>query len=145
MYTFHKRTTPYPNLMVFDHPASDSTVSGRRRSNTPLQALTTLHDSVFVEAAQALAKRVQTEKPGNLHDQIVQAVRLAVGRVPTDAEITELQSLYNDLKASYASSAPQATQAVGSYLPTGVAPADAAAWVNTARAIMNLDEVITRE
>jgi hypothetical protein len=145
LYTFHKRTTPYPNLMVFDHPAADATISGRRRSNTPLQALTTLHDSVFFEAAQAFAKRVQTEKPGNLHDQIVDAVRLAVGRTPTDAEIAELTSLYNDLKASYASSSAQATQTVGSYLPTGVAAADAAAWVNTARVILNLDEVITRE
>jgi hypothetical protein len=145
LYTFHKRTTPYPNLMVFDHPASDATISGRRRSNTPLQALTTLHDTVFVEAAQALAKRVQSEKPGNLHDQIVLAMRLATGRSPTDAEVTEVQSLFNDLKASYTSSTQQANQIVGTYLPTGAAPADAAAWVNTARAILNLDEVITRE
>jgi hypothetical protein len=73
------------------------------------------------------------------------AVRLAVGRAPSDEELAELQSLYNDVKAAYASNAQQASQAVGTYLPTGVAPADAAAWVSTARAILNLDEAITRE
>ena len=61
MYTFFKRTAPYPNLMTFDCPDANTTIVERRTSNTPLMALTTLNNMVFVESAQALARRVLTE------------------------------------------------------------------------------------
>jgi hypothetical protein len=145
MYTLHKRVAPYPNLLAFDWPSASVTVNGRQRTNTPLQSLATLHGAQFVEAAQALAKRVQTDTPGNLHDQIVEAFRLAAARRPTDAEIAELTSLFTDEKASYASDSADATKAVGSFALNGVPTADAAAWVLVASTILNLDEVLNRE
>jgi Protein of unknown function (DUF1553)/Protein of unknown function (DUF1549)/Planctomycete cytochrome C len=145
LYTFHKRTAPHPNLQVFDRPAADVSVTGRGRSDTPLQALTTMHDVVFVEAAQALAKRVQSEKPGSLAEQITLAFRLAVTRAPTDEELAVLVALHDDSKAGYDASPDDAVKAVGDYLPDGVEAAEAAAWVVTARVILNLDEVLTVE
>jgi hypothetical protein len=145
LYTFHKRTSAYPNLQVFDWPEADVTVTGRRRSNTPLQALTTMHNTVFAEAAQAFARRIQTEKPGPVRDQIVWAFRLALARPPTDAELGLFQGLYDDARRLYEASPADAMKAVGTYLPAGAAPGAAAAWVATARVVLNLDELITRE
>jgi hypothetical protein len=64
MYTFFKRTSPHPNLLTFDCPDSNTTCIERNTSNTPLQALTTLNNEVFVEASQSLARLVLTETPG---------------------------------------------------------------------------------
>jgi hypothetical protein len=145
VYTLHKRLALYPNLAVFDWPAAAASTTGRLRTNTPLQALATLHSTLFVEAAQSLARRVQVDKPGNLRDQIVWGMRLATGRVPSEPEITELQTLFTDEKALYAADAAGAAKVVGTFMPTGVAAADAAAWVMTASTILNLDEVLNRE
>jgi hypothetical protein len=145
LYTFQKRTAPYPNLQVFDRPTGDQSVVGRERSNTPLQALTTMHDVVFVEAAQALARRVQVEKSGSVADRVTLAFRFAAGRAPSEAELGELGQLYEDSKRSYEQMPDEAVKAVGSYLPEGAVVSEAAAWVATARVILNLDEVVTRE
>jgi hypothetical protein len=146
LYTFHKRAIPYPNLSVFDWPAADASVNGRGASDTALQALTTLHAQQFVTAAQAFARRIQVDKVGAVvRDQLLYAWRLAVARTPTDAEITELQGLFNDSLTFYTMNAAQAAPALGAYAPAGVPAATAAAWVATARAILNTDEFITRE
>jgi hypothetical protein len=145
VYTFHKRLANYPNLSVFDWPTSLISTTGRQRSNTPLQALATLHDTQFVEAAQGLARRVQQDKPGNLRDQIIWAFRLATARSPSDVEEGKLEALFTKERTRYAADAPGATAVVGNFMPTGVAAADAAAWVVTASAILNLDEVLNRE
>ncbi len=145
VYTLHKRLALYPNLAVFDWPASAASTTGRLRTNTPLQSLATLHSTLFVEAGQALARRVQAENPGSLSEQLVWAMRLVVGRAPTDAELTVLQTLFADQKALYAADAAGAASVVGGFAPVGVPAADAAAWVMTASAILNLDEAINRE
>jgi len=145
MYTFYKRTLPYPNLQVFDQPSAYVSETGRGRSNTPLQALATMHDTVFVEAARALARRVQTAMPGNLRGQMVQAFRLAVARQPSDAEIAELEMLYHDSVQSYDLDPNAADAVIGNETPLEVSASSAAAWVVTARVILNLDETITRE
>ncbi len=145
MYTLHKRLAVYPNLAVFDWPGAAVSTTGRPRSNTPLQALATQHSVLFVEAAQALARRVQQDKPGSLAEQIVWAFRLATARPPTDAEASELQALFNDTRALYANDPQGAQAAVGTFMPAGADAATAAAWVSTASAILNLDEVVNRE
>lgn len=146
LYTFHKRAIAYPNLSVFDWPAADASVNGRTASDTALQALTTLHAAQFVTAAQAFARRIQTDKAGApLRDQIVYAWRLAVARTPTEGEITELTGLFNDSLQLYAANTAAISMALGAYAPAGVAATTAAAWVATARAILNTDELVTRE
>src|SRR5207249_12330100 len=69
LYIFFQRTVPYPMLITFDAPDSNTTCPRRERSNTPLQALTLLNDPVFFECAQALGKRVAA-KPGAVEDRI---------------------------------------------------------------------------
>ncbi len=145
VYTFHKRLALYPELSVFDWPSATVTTTGRPRTNTPLQALATLHSVLFVEAAQGLARRVQLEKPGNLTEQLILAFRLATARAPTAEERTKLEALFTKEQGYYAADAAGAAAAVGNFMPAGVPTADAAAWVVTAGAILNLDEALNRE
>jgi len=145
LYTFHKRTILHPNLQIFDRPSAGASQNGRARTNTPLQALTTLNNPVFVEAAQALGRRVQAEAPGSLSNQLTLAFRLALSRTPSAGELATLTSLHGDARASFAANEAAAVSLVATYLPPSVPLADAAAWVVTARTILNLDEVITRE
>ncbi|MDQ3439294.1 MAG: DUF1553 domain-containing protein, partial [Planctomycetota bacterium] len=95
LYTYLKRTSPYPGMTVFDGPTSDVTCTVRIRSNTPLQALTTLNDAVFVEAAQALGKRVVEEvESGSAEDRIREIFRLCIARAPEPSEVEKIKTFY---------------------------------------------------
>ena len=145
LYTWHQRTQLYPSLADFDRPDASVSVTGRNRSNTPLQPLTTLHNPVFVEATQAFARRVQQDVPSGLHGQVARAFRIALGRTPSPEESSELEKLYADAQTSFTAAPAAAKAALGQLAPAKVATADAAAWVAVARTILNLDEFITRE
>jgi hypothetical protein len=96
MYTFVKRSVPYPSLQVFDAPTGESPCPRRIPSDTPLQALTTLNDPVFVEAAQAMALRVW--KHGGKDDRARLQLRLrALHRAQAAAQGNgDLSSLLQD-------------------------------------------------
>ncbi len=145
LYTFHQRTLLYPSLSVFDRPSAVVSVTGRGRSNTPLQALTTLHDPVFVDAARGFARRVQAEGGASVPEQVAFAFRLALARAPSAEEAGELELLFAASRAAYDAAPAEAVAAVGNYQPQGVSTGVAAAWVETARAILNLDKFITRD
>ncbi|MDI1315537.1 DUF1553 domain-containing protein [Prosthecobacter sp.] len=124
IYTFIFRATPPPALSVFDAPDGFSTCTRRVRSNTPLQALTLLNDSAYVEFAKALAARLIKEAKSD-EARITHAYQLCLSRPPLDRE---RQALIHLLAAERQSNGtePQAWQAV-------------------ARVMLNLDETITRE
>jgi mono/diheme cytochrome c family protein len=146
MYTFFKRTAPHPNLTTFDCPDSNTTSVQRRTSNTPLMALTTLNNAVFVEASQALAKRVLTEKTLQTDEaRLRRAIRLCVSRQPTAKELTAFHTLLESSRRWYAGHPKEAAKLVGKYQPKDVSPTEAAAWVATCRMVMNVDEFLTRE
>ena len=146
MYTFFKRTAPHPNLVTFDCPDSNTTNVKRRTSNTPLMALTTLNNIVFVEASQAMAKRVLTETEFKSDtDRMTRAIRLCVARPPTTKELSAFRELLTASRKWYAEHPQDATKLVGSYQPISIKSAEAAAWVATCRIIMNMDEFLTRE
>jgi hypothetical protein len=146
LYIWFQRTSPYPMLMTFDTPDSNVCVVRRERSNTPLQALTLLNDAVFVEAAQALAKRVLTEQKDEVPClRLKHCFRLCLGREPEPAERERLLKLLSEFKKLAAANPADAAKLLGSHKPEGVAPAEAAAWVALARTILNLDEFVTRE
>ncbi|MET0595969.1 MAG: PSD1 and planctomycete cytochrome C domain-containing protein [Polyangiaceae bacterium] len=145
MYTFHKRTIPYPSLQIFDQPTAYASSAGRNRSNTPLQALVKMHDPVFVDAARALARRAQVEAPGDRKAALLLAFRLTVARAPAAAELAELEKLLDDVLAAYEADPQAAADVVGEYAPPNVPAATAAAWVIAAQVLLNLDEAITRE
>jgi hypothetical protein len=86
LYTFRRRSTPYPMLTNFDAPNADFSCVRRARSNTPLQALTTLNETVFMEAARALAWRTLSEAGRTDEDRATHAFRLVVSRPPNDAD-----------------------------------------------------------
>jgi len=146
LYIWFQRTSPYPMLTTFDSPDGNLCSVRRERSNTPLQALTMLNDFVFVEAAQALAKRVLTEANDEFNCvPIMHAVRLALGRDTTATEVQRLAKLLDEFH-TLAKAAPAASaKLLGKHVPKGVPAAEAAAWVALCRTILNLDEFITRE
>src|SRR5262249_53925196 len=89
LYTFRRRSTPYPMLQVFDTPNGDGACVRRTRSNTPLQALTSLNETLFIECARALARRILTEGGADDEARLAYGFRLAVARPPTTRERAE--------------------------------------------------------
>jgi hypothetical protein len=145
IYTFWKRTSPYPGLIVFDAPTADETTVQRIRSNTPLQALTTLNDEVFVEAAQSFALRLLREVPGDDEARLRRGFRLCVAREPDAFEMEKLVTILSSEKERF-SARPEVAKALTA--PDVTAAVDAseyAAWFGISRILLNLDETITRE
>jgi hypothetical protein len=145
LYTWFQRTSPYPMLMTFDAPDAALCCVRRIRSNTPLQALTLLNDTVFVECAQALARRVIHECRGDTEARLRHAFRLCTARPPTERELARLKKLYAELYELCESDGAGAARLAGKQIPEGSNRAQTAAWVMVARALLNLDEVVTRE
>jgi mono/diheme cytochrome c family protein len=144
LYTWFQRTSPYPMLLTFDAPDSNVCVVRRERSNTPLQALTLLNDTVFVECAQALGRRVQAEAPPDDARRLRYAFRLCVAREPAPAELSRLKRLLGDFRGLCQDKPEEAARLTGQAKAGGDA-AETAAWVALARALLNLDEFVTRE
>jgi hypothetical protein len=145
LYTWFQRTSPYPMLMTFDAPDGNVCTCRREKTNTPLQALTLLNDTVFVECAQALGKRMVEQQPADVKERIRHGFRLCVSREPTTVEMERLTRLFNDLLQMCRSKPAEATKLIGKMKPGSTDPAEAAAWVALARTLMNLDEYVTRE
>jgi hypothetical protein len=136
LYTFLRRTAPYPSLLTFDGTSRESCTVRRIRTNTPLQALTTLNDPAFFEAAQALAKRVSAQ--GSEQERIVYAFRLCTGRRPKPAEVDRLLSGLERERAYFAQHPSEAAK-------TARGDTNLAAWTMLSNALLNLDEAITKE
>ncbi len=151
LYTFRFRSTPYPMLQAFDAPNGDYSCVRRARSNTPLQALTTLNEPLFVESARALALRTLREGGQTDIDRLSYAFRLCVSRPPSAAEkdllLTLLQKQQQRLSTGWLSARELTGFEVGakSPLPSGVTPNTWAAWTVVSRVLLNLDETITKE
>jgi hypothetical protein len=145
LYTYLKRTTPYPSLTTFDAGSGEVCQIRRIRTNTPLQALVTLNDPVYLEAAAALAKRMIAES-GDARDRLQYGLRLALIRPIRFGEAEPLVKLQQDAEAEFTAVPEQAAVFVKSTRgdPGAMPPAEFAAWIVTASAILNLDEFLTR-
>ncbi len=144
LYTFRYRSIPYPVLQAFDAPNGDVSCVRRDRSNTPLQALATLNETMFLETARALA--VNTLQHGGTRDEdrIRYAFERCVSRPPVARETEVLLKLLQGQAARFTSGEANALELTGQ-LPAGLVPAQAAAWTAVARVLLNLDETITKE
>ena len=148
MYTFWKRALPFPTMLAFDAPPAEVSCARRLRSNTPLQALVTLNERTYVEAAQARGLRVMKEGGADNRSRASYAFQLATGRAPTERE---LKSLLNFWEVQYrhfedrSAAALQVALASPTNVPPDVNIHKAAAWAMVSRAILNLDETITKE
>jgi mono/diheme cytochrome c family protein len=145
MYTFFWRATPHPSLMVFDSADGFSTCTRRLRSNTPLQALNVLNDEAYFEFAQALAVRILKEGPRTDAARVEFAFRLCLARSPKLDEKQRLLDLLNQERAAFDASPTDANAIVGTQLDPKIDRRQLAAWIATARVLLNLDETITRE
>jgi len=146
MYTYWKRSAPMPNMMAFDAPTREKCVIQRQVTNTPLQALVTMNDEQFVEAARLFAERVMTEGGDTFESRLNFAFLLATAR-PADAlRIEVLKEFYDRQWNIYRDQ----TERAKDLLNIGDFPYDEkldaaklAAWTMTASAILNLDETLT--
>jgi hypothetical protein len=143
LYTFWKRTNPYPSFMSFDAPSREVCVVRRPRTNTPLQALTVLNDPVYVEAAQALARRMVRNSSTDPLARATYGFRLALARRPSATELDRLLSLYRQEFDRFAKDATSARAMAGAEAGASAAEvAELAAWTVVANVLLNLDETL---
>ncbi|HVF27268.1 MAG TPA: DUF1553 domain-containing protein, partial [Pyrinomonadaceae bacterium] len=146
LYTFWRRTSPYPSLMNFDATSREFCTVRRVRTNTPLQALSTLNDPAFFEMARSLAERVIVEAPPDLRERIIYGFRLSVSRRPKEAEVEQLITLYNQQLQHFNKEAGAAEKIVKvSDSIDRATAAEVAALTMVANVLLNLDETVTKE
>jgi hypothetical protein len=144
LYTFIRRTAPYPGLTVFDAPSREYCTARRVRTNTPLQALTTLNDPVFFEAARALAARALREAPPRDAARAARAFRLCTARTPRPEEVAPLLAFHARQKKRFEADG-EAARAVLAEATVAADTADRAAWTLVANVLLSLDETLTKE
>jgi hypothetical protein len=142
---------PYPMLDTFDTPNGDSSCVRRARSDTPLQALTTLNETLSMETARALAWKTMREGGVTDDERVTYAFRRCVSRKPDAQEQATLEALLKKEETRYADGKRNPWDLAAEDpakpppLPTGITPAQAAAWTVVSRVMLNLDETITKQ
>jgi hypothetical protein len=147
VYVHWQRQYLHPMLKAFDAPSREECTAQRPTSNTPLAALALLNDPSFTEAARVLAARILCEGGTGEEERLRWAWRTVLTRPPSAREVALLGGLYRQQRQQYGSDLAAARRLVG----VGLAlrePADEAelaAWTAIGRALLNLDEAISRE
>src|SRR5262249_1832248 len=108
LYTFWRRTIPYPSMTTFDAPSREVCTVRRIRTNTPLQAFVTLNDPVYVEAAQALARRLVQEGGSTAASRARFGLRLCLCREPSPAQVRQVVALFEGEREHYKTRAAEA-------------------------------------
>lgn len=146
LYTAWRRSSPYPSMMTFDATNREVCTIRRNRTNTPLQALVTLNDPVYVEAAMTLAKHAIAAVP-NPEGRATQMLQTALLRQIDPREAARLVKLYDEARASLAAKPNAAGDLITS---AGAAPAggdadlELAAWTVVGNVVLNLDEFLMK-
>lgn len=146
LYTFWRRVCTYPTFATFDAPSRDVCVSRRPRTNTPLQALASLNDPVFLEMARVLGQRIMA-RGGSLDQQMDFAFRLCVARPPTKSELERLVGFYRQQLQGFERDAKAAEQLLNNGAAERPVKFDArklAAWMMVGNVLLNLDETLTK-
>ena len=141
LYTLWRRSSPYPSLTTFDSPSREFCVSRRISTNTPLQALVTLNDPVYVEAAKALARRMHDEGGSTPETQIRHGYRLVLLEEPDAGRLDALLAFYQTTLAQYQQTPDEVAALIQN--PDHRTPA-MAALINMANVLLNLDAVIMK-
>jgi hypothetical protein len=162
LYTFIRRTSPYPSLITFDATSREFCTVRRVRTNTPLQALVTMNDEAFFESARALAGRMLSEVAVSVQTALVVAdlggsndaadlvrtraahgFRLVTSRKPTDAEVERIVQAFTAQLDEFRRT-PENARLVAGDGASGADAAERAAWTMVANALLNLDEAVTK-
>jgi len=148
IYTEVRRNSPYASFATFDAPNREVCTIRRNRTNTPLQAFVTLNDPVFIEASQALARRILAGPviPDTMA-RIRFGYRLCLSRDPQPSEVDTLKRLLETAMSEYRTSTEKASRMATEPLgpvPAGTDVAELAAWTVVCNVILNLDEFLMR-
>ncbi|MBB22763.1 MAG: hypothetical protein CMN04_07760 [Roseibacillus sp.] len=147
MYTYWKRSAPMPNMLIFDAPTREKCMIQRPITNTPLQALVTLNDPQFVEAARALGQRLIKEGGKDTASRIDYGFKLALSRPATDKEAEVIERVLDDQLTRFRSDPNKAKEflAVGEVTRDETIDAvEHAAWMVVGQLLLNMDETLTR-
>ena len=145
IYTFQRRTAPYPSLLTFDGTSREVCTVRRTRTNTPLQALTALNDPAFFEAAQAMALRIVREGARDARARAEYGFRLCVARRPRPEEVDRIVGALDKERTYFDAHPAEAAKIVRRTEPAGSNPAELAAWTMISNVLLNLDETLTKE
>jgi hypothetical protein len=143
LYTYTKRTAPFAMFTTFDGPSGEACVARREVSNTPLQALTLLNDAAFVEAAQAMGRQLAAAN-ASTDVKARELWRRSVTRPPAADELALVVKFYEGQKKRLTEKTGEVAELTGDrdVLREVI---ERAAWTAAARAVLNLDETVTRE
>ena len=146
IYTTWRRSIPYPSMDAFDAPSREVCTVRRIRTNTPLQALVTLNDPVYVEAAQALAGRILREADPTMERRVQYGFELCTGRSPTSTETSVLIETVESARKRFIGKKTDAKslKVLPSLEEEQVSIEEQAAWTVFANVLLNLDETLTR-
>jgi len=147
LYTFWRRSVPYPSMATFDAPDSFVCTVKRIPTNTPLQALVTMNDPVYVECCQQLARKVVAEGGATVRDRATYAFRRCLARPPKETELASVVALFEKSRARYAADAKRAASMATDPLgpaPQGADVVDLAAWTVVGNVLINLDEMFLK-
>jgi hypothetical protein len=145
LYTFWRRTAPYPSFMTFDATSREYCTVRRVRTNTPLQALTLLNDPASFEAARALASRLIAESPGDSPSaRAAYGIKLVLAREAKPGEVDRIAKLFAEERAHYDSARAAAAAVAGGGDRSSADLPDRAAWTIVANVLLNLDEAVTK-
>lgn len=143
IYTFIRRTSPYPSFMTFDATSREICTVRRVRTNTPLQALTGLNDEAFFEAARALARTIGEPGGASVRQRAGDAFRRVTGRRPSEGEVDAVVRSYSRQLAHYRARPAEAAAVMKVASKSPTLP-EQAAWTLVANALLNLDETLTK-
>jgi len=146
LYIEWRRTNPYASMATFDAPTREVCALRRPRSNTPLQALVTLNDPVYVEAARALGRRM-AGAPGSTEERMRYGFKLCLTRPPAAAELKRLLEFRQTALSHYDQKPELAREMAGSAAeppPNAHEARELAAWAATGNVLLNLDEMLMK-
>ncbi len=147
LYIFWRRTVPYPSMATFDAPSREICTIRRISTNTPLQAMITLNDPVFIEIAQALGQRLFKEGGSTPQSRIAYGLKLCLVRPAQPEQIEPLLKLYESELAYYKAHPEEAAKLVensSNPLSDQYDKAELAAWTVIANVLLNMDGVLTK-
>jgi hypothetical protein len=148
VYTFYRRSAPYPMFVAFDKTTHETICTRRSRTDTPLQALAALNDPAFMETAAALARRIVKEGGPTPQSRVNFAFRDVLCRSPDSSESARLVKLYENMLKTYQADPQAATKVATSDLPAPpkeLSVPELAAWTMVSNVLLNLDETLTKE
>ena len=146
LYTFWKRTAPPPYLAAFDAPSREKYCTRRERTDTPLQALVTMNDPCYVEAARQLGARM-IEHDRDVKDRLAFGFRLVAARNPSPAEMSVLRNALEKFHDKYKQNAEAAKKLISvgeSPVNEKLSPSELAAYTMVASLLLNLDETLNK-